>query len=52
MAAQGTKVARHGAPGLHVTLHALTCPEGRIPQSLQFLLRRIVGHLDCLDLGC
>jgi hypothetical protein len=35
MATQGTKAARHGAPGLHVAvLHTLTRLEGRIPQCL------------------
>jgi hypothetical protein len=52
MAAQGTKAAHHGAPGLPVALlHALTRLEGRILQSLQFLLRGVVGRLDCLGLG-
>jgi hypothetical protein len=52
MAVQGTQAARHGAPGLHVALlHALTCLEVRILQSLQFLLRGIVGHMDPLSLG-
>jgi hypothetical protein len=46
MTAQGTQVARHGAPGFHIALlRALTCLKGRIPQSLQFMLRGIVGHL-------
>jgi hypothetical protein len=52
MTAQGTEASCHGAPGLHVALlHALARLEGYIPQSLQFLLRGIVGHLDRLGLG-
>jgi hypothetical protein len=51
MAAQGTEATHHGAPGLPVTLlNALAHLEGRIPQSLQFLLRGVVGCLERLCL--
>jgi hypothetical protein len=52
MATQGPEPARHGAPGLPVALlNTLARLEGHIPQSLQFLLRGVVGRLDRLCLG-
>jgi hypothetical protein len=51
MATQGPEAARHGAPGLPVALlNAFTRLKGHISQSLQFLLRGVVGHLEHLFL--
>jgi hypothetical protein len=51
MATQGPEAVRHGAPGLPVALlNALTCLEARILQSLQFLLRGVVGRMEHLCL--
>jgi hypothetical protein len=51
--AQSTKTTRHGTPGLRLTfLNPLARLESGGLQLFQLLLRRVVGRLDGLCLGC